>query len=168
MRMREIGARGIAGWAVFGSGVACVVGALLHLVIAAGGPDWYAFFGAPKGIVALARAGSLRAPISCIVISAFLGVLAAYAFSAAGLIRRLPLLRLGLGLSAGVLLLRGIVFVPIVLCRPQWLAPICDCRTIDGFIVITSLICLAIGVGFAASAWVLPRWIRDGGPILTS
>ena len=69
--------RGFSGGFVFCAGIACVVGALLHLAIALGGPDWYAVFGAPKGIVAMARVGNARAPISCGVIAAILSVFAA-------------------------------------------------------------------------------------------
>lgn len=149
---------GFSGRFVFCAGVACVAGALLHLAIALGGPEWYAFFGAPKGIVAMARAGNARAPISCVVIAGILSVFAAYAFSAVGMMRRLPFLRACVTFIAAIQILRGILFAPILLWRPHLLAGICDCRTIDLFIVISSLICLAIGVGFAIAAWALPRW----------
>ena len=75
--------------------VVTLAGAILLVAILFGGPDWYALFGAPQGLVILARAGSRRAPISCLIIAAILLVFAAYAFSGAGIIRRLPSLRLG-------------------------------------------------------------------------
>lgn len=150
--------RGCTAWWVGSAGVACLAGALLHVVIAMGGPDWYAFFGAPRGLVAMARAGNLRAPVSCVAIAAILGVFAAYAFSAAGMIRRLPWLRAGLVLIGAVLVLRGILFVPIVLWRPHLLAGICDCRVIDAFIVVSSAACLAVGAGFVAGACKPTRW----------
>lgn len=137
---------------VLGTGVAAAAGAVLHIAILFGGPEWYAFFGAPRGLVEMARAGHPRAPISCLVIAAFLSVLAAYAFSAAGAIRRLPLLRLVCAGVAAVLLLRGVLFVPLTLWRPDLLARVCDCREVNTFIVVTSLLCLAMGVGFALGA----------------
>ncbi|MEO6687697.1 MAG: hypothetical protein ABIS07_06780 [Dokdonella sp.] len=149
--------RGLAGGFVSCAGVACVAGALLHLAIALGGPEWYAFFGAPKGIVAMARAGNVRAPISCVAIAAILSVFAAYAFSATGVIRQLPFLRVGVTFIAAILILRGVLFAPILLWQPHLLAGICDCRTIDTFIVVSSLICLGIGVGFAVAAAALAR-----------
>jgi hypothetical protein len=79
------------------AGITTSAGAVLHIAILFGGPDWYAFFGAPQGLVDMARAGNICAPISCLVIAAFLALLAAYAFSGAGLIRHLPHLRLGVG-----------------------------------------------------------------------
>ena len=137
-------------------GIAASAGAALHIAIMFGGPDWYAFFGAPQGLVAMARAGNIRAPISCLVIAAFLVLLAAYAFSGAGVTRRLPALRLGLASIAVVLILRGALFVPLILWRPGVLAGICNCRSVDTFIVVTSVLCLAMGVGYALGALAAP------------
>ena len=138
-------------------GVAAVAGALLHIAILFGGPDWYAFFGAPQGLVEMARTGNIRAPISCVVIAAFLSLLAAYAFSGAGVIRRLPFLRLVLSSIAGVLILRGILFIPLILWRPGTLSGICECRSVDAFIIVTSVLCLAMGVGYALGALAAPN-----------
>jgi hypothetical protein len=138
------------------AGIAACAGSLLHVAIVFGGPDWYAFFGAPQRLVAMARAGSLRAPISCLVIAAFLALLAAYAFSGAGVVRRLPFLRPGLAVIAAVLIARGVLFVPLILWRPGILSRVCDCRSVDAFIIGTSVLCLAMGVGYALGAWAAP------------
>lgn len=138
------------------TGVAALAGAVLHIAILFGGPEWYAFFGAPRGLVEMARAGNLRAPLSCVVIAAFLLVLSAYAFSGAGIIRRMPLLRPVSGLIAGVLILRGALFVPLILWSPGILSRICDCRRVDVFIIVTSALCLAMGFGYALGAWAAP------------
>ena len=138
------------------AGVAAAAGAALHVCIAFCGPGWYAYFGAPPGLVEMARSGNVRAPISCFVIAAFLALLAAYAFSGAGLIRRLPFLRPGLASIAAVLILRGLLFVPLIAWRPDTLAGICNCRSIDAFIVVTSALCLAMGVGYALGALASP------------
>ncbi|MEO8383703.1 MAG: hypothetical protein ABI583_00565 [Betaproteobacteria bacterium] len=137
---------------LIGTALAASVGSTLHVAILFGGPDWYAFFGAPTGLVELARAGNLRAPVSCLVIAAILAVLAAYAFSGAGLIRRLPLLRMGLALMAIMLILRGVLFIPMIIWLPGSLSRICDCRSVDLFIVLTSLLCLTMGIGYALGA----------------
>ncbi len=100
----------------------------------------------------MARVGNLRAPVSCLVIAAILAVLAAYAFSAAGLIRRLPLLRTGLVLIAIVLILRGVLFFPLILWFPGSLSRICECRSVDLFIVLSSLLCLSMGIGYVLGA----------------
>ena len=137
---------------LFFTGVAASAGAVLHIAIPFGGPDWYAFFGAPQGLVDMARAGNIRAPISCLVIAAFLALLAAYAFSGAGVIRRMPFLRLGLAFIAAMLILRGVLFVPLILWRPGILSRICECRSVDAFIIGTSVLCLAMGVSYALGA----------------
>ena len=139
------------------AGAAASAGAALHIAIIFGGPDWYAFFGAPRGLVEMARAGNIRAPISCLVIAAFLALLAAYAFSGAGVIRRLPFLRFGLASIAAVLILRGALFIPLILLRPGALSGICDCRSVDAFIIVTSALCLAMGVGYALGALAVPN-----------
>jgi hypothetical protein len=133
-------------------GVIACAGSALHIAILFGGPDWYAFFGAPRGLVEMARSGNLRAPISCLIIAAFLAVLAAYAFSGSGVIRRLPLLRLGLASIASVLILRGVLFIPLILWRPGSLSRICDCPSVDTFIIVTSALCLAMGIGYGLGA----------------
>ena len=78
------------------SGLAACAGAIVHIAINFGGLEWCPFFGAPPGLVDMARIDNLRAPLSCIAIAAFLAVVAAYAFSGARLIPRLPFLRLDL------------------------------------------------------------------------
>jgi hypothetical protein len=138
-------------------GLVASAGAILHVAILFGGPTWYALFGAPEGLVAMARAGNPRAPISCLVIASILAVFAAYAFSGAGIIRRLPFLRLGLASIASVLLLRGLLFAPLILWRPSTLSGICNCRNVDAFIIVTSVICFAMGVGFALGASAAPN-----------
>jgi hypothetical protein len=139
------------------TGLAASVGAVLHVAILFGGPSWYAFFGAPRGLVEMARVGSLRAPISCLIIAAILAMFAAYAFSGAGLVRRLPFLRLASASISAVLLLRGVLFAPLILWRPSVLFGICDCRSVDTFIILTSALCIAMGIGFALAAWSGPR-----------
>jgi hypothetical protein len=141
---------------LFWVGVTATAGALLHIAIIFGGPDWYAFFGAPQALVELARSGHPRAPITTLVIVAILAVFAAYAFSGAGTIRRLPLLRLGLACIGAVLILRGLLFVPLILWRPNALARICECRSVDTFIVVTSALCLLLGIGYALGAFAMP------------
>lgn len=153
---------------LFLAGVAACAGAVVHIAIIFGGPDWYAYFGAPRGLVEMARAGNLRAAISCVVIAALLAVLAAYAFSAAGVIRRLPFLRIGLASIAAVLILRGVAFIPLIIWRPTALSGICDCRSVDTFIIVTSGLCLAMGIAYALGAVVVPNYALNATPFRSS
>lgn len=135
------------------SGALCLVGALLHLAIPVGGSSWFAFFGAPSGLIAMLEAGSLRPLFSCVLIAAFLLAISIYAFSAAGSIRRLPYDRGVLGIVGSGLLLRGVLFVPIAALRPELLSGICGrCDGITPFLLTTSVACLCVGGIFVAYA----------------
>lgn len=98
-------------WLVAG-GLLSAVAALLHLAVIAGGPDWYRFFGAGERMAQMAERGSPGPPLITLAIASVLALWAAYAFSGAGLIRRLPLIRLALVAISAVYLLRGLVLVP--------------------------------------------------------
>ena len=58
----------------------------------------------------------------------------------------------GLGAIAAVLILRGALFIPLIVWRPVALSGICDCGSVDAFIVVTSALCLAMGMGYALGA----------------
>lgn len=83
-----------------------------HLAIIVGGPRWYDFFGAGPRMVRLAEQGSPKAALITFGIAAVLAVWAAYAFSGAGLIPRLPLLKLGLAAISAIYLLRAVGYIP--------------------------------------------------------
>jgi hypothetical protein len=139
-------------------GAATATGGLLHIAIIFGGPDWYQFFGAPQGLVQMARDGQPRAAISCVAIASVLFAFSAYAFSGAGVIRRLPMLRSSLFVIGGALLLRGILFIPVAVWYPTVVARICDCNGADTFAVTTSAICLLVGLGYTMGAFGASRW----------
>ncbi|MEH6437922.1 hypothetical protein [Massilia sp. DD77] len=119
-----------------------ILGVAIHLATIAGGPAWYAFFGAPPQVVASARAGTWLAPAGTAAIAALMGVCAAYACSALGLLRRLPLLRPVLAGIAAVCLLRALVLVPLAVNHPEL-------RT--SFEVSASIVWGLAGIGFAAA-----------------
>ncbi|HSP44489.1 MAG TPA: hypothetical protein VLO30_00720 [Chthoniobacterales bacterium] len=133
-------------------GVIALLGGLLHIAMIFGGPRWYWFFGAPPRIVQMARAGVLYPAIFCLVVAALLLLCATYAFSGAGVFRRLPLLRAGLSLIGWVFILRGIVFIPLAVWRPEILARVCNSYGIDSFLVVTSVISLGTGIGYVLGA----------------
>ncbi|HEX8455222.1 MAG TPA: hypothetical protein VF647_24290 [Longimicrobium sp.] len=134
--------------------------ALLHVAIIVGGPDWYRFFGAGERMARLAARGSIYPAFVTACIAAILGVWALYAFSGAGLIRRLPLLRLALTLFAAVYLARGILGIPVVLfvddVYPNQL------RAKMTFMMVSSAICIGLGLCYAIGAARL--WRTPSGP----
>ena len=140
------------------AGLLCLAGALVHLAIPFGGPDWYEFFGAPPALAALAAEGRARPMITCALIAAVLLGISAYAFSALGRLRPLPggravLLLVGLGLVS-----RGAAF-PIVAMQSPWrLEQVCGrCDSLNGFVLLTSALCLFIGAGFLLGAFGFRR-----------
>jgi hypothetical protein len=121
--------------------------AVAHLSIIAGGPAWYRFFGAGERMAVAAERGLLIAPLTTIVIAAVLAIWSAYAFSGAGLIPRLPLLRLGL-----------ITITAIYLVRALWIIPGLPLfGRSETFALVSSAIVLVIGVTYAIGTWTAWR-----------
>ena len=138
-------------WLMAGGSLS-VVAALLHLAIIVGGPDWYRFFGAGEAMARAAERGSARPVIITLGIAAILLVWAAYAFSGAGLIRRLPLLRTALVAISAVYLARALVPLPMILARPN---------LVDPFLMWSSAIVLLYGLAYAIGTWsAWPRLSR--------
>lgn len=133
--MPDVAAAPGTSWLIVG-GCLSAVAALLHIGCIMGGPDWYRFFGAGEGMARAAARGDWRPTLITLVIAAMLFLWAAYAFAGAGWLPRLPLLRTGLVAITAVYLLRGLLFVPFNLWRPQY-----D----SGFAIWSSLIVLAFG-----------------------
>ncbi|HET9033903.1 MAG TPA: hypothetical protein VFN25_13495, partial [Dokdonella sp.] len=139
---------------LFASGLLCAVGALMHLALPLGGPDWYRFVGAPQGLVAMAAAGLARPLIACIAIACVLGVFTSYAFSALGFVRRLPALRPVLCVIGLILTARAVWLPFLAVTDPHALERLCGrCNDLNVFVVATSVLCLFIGAGYLLGAW---------------
>jgi hypothetical protein len=130
-------------WLIAG-GLLSAAAALLHLAVIVGGPDWYRFFGAGEGMARAAERGAWTPAVITVGIAAILGIWSAYAFSGAGLIPRLPLLRTGLVTISLIYLARGLILFPILVLKPA---------LINAFTVWSSLIVLAYGVAYAVGTW---------------
>jgi hypothetical protein len=126
-------------------GVLSVAASLLHVVVIAGGPEWYRFFGAGERMAQMAERGEITPVLTTLSIASVLAVWAAYAFAGAGLIRRLPLMRTALVLISAVYLLRGLVLVPAFIINPGGVLP---------FVLWSSLIVLVYGVCYAVGTWI--------------
>ena len=131
-------------WLVVG-GCLSAAAAIVHVAVIVGGPDWYRFFGAGEDLALMAERGSWVPAALTAVIATVLAVWAAYAFAAAGLIRRLPLMRSALVAISAIYLARGMfVFSPAAFARPDLSA---------SFMFYSSLIVLAYGLVHAIGAW---------------
>ena len=98
-------------WLVAAGGLSAAA-SLAHLAVIVGGPRWYDFFGAGPRMIRLAEQGSPTATGVTLCIAAVLAVWAAYAFSGAGMIPRLPLLKLALVAISAVYLSRALGYIP--------------------------------------------------------
>jgi putative oxidoreductase len=130
---------------------------LLHVGIIFGGPDWYRFFGAGERMARLSARGSIYPTLITAGIASVLGLWALYGLSGAGVVRRLPLLRLALVLIACVYFARGTLGIPVVL-------------FVDGpytnelkgrmtFMVVSSIVCIFLGLCYASGA--VRVWRRE-------
>ncbi len=111
--------------------------ALVHVGCIAFGAPWYRFFGAGEQMAQLALRGHWYPTVMALAIASMLSVWSLYALSGAGVIRRLPFVRAVLVAVAGVYLLRGIAFLPMLAYFPG--------RSM-AFWFWSSGICLAIGL----------------------
>lgn len=95
------------------------VAAILHLGCIVFGADWYRFLGTGEKIAQMAEAGDIYPTIVTLGISSVLTLWALYALSGAGVIFRLPLLRLSLCCIAAIYSVRGIAFIPMMSLFPS-------------------------------------------------
>ncbi|MCF6262482.1 MAG: hypothetical protein L3J24_02695 [Xanthomonadales bacterium] len=93
--------------------------AIAHLGCIVFGADWYRFFGAGEAMAKMAEAGHWYPTVVTVVIVALLSIWSLYALSGARVIKRLPLLRLGLIVISAIYILRGIAFVGIMPMFPE-------------------------------------------------
>ena len=130
--------------ALIAGGLLSAAASLLHVACIFGGPDWYRFFGAGEGVAQAAERGEILPALMTAGIAAILAIWAAYAFSGAGLLPRLPLLRTGLVVISAIYLLRGLVLIPALLINRGEVMP---------FVLWSSLIVLAYGLAYAVGTW---------------
>jgi putative oxidoreductase len=142
-------------WLLLG-GLFSGVASLLHVAIILGGATWYRFFAAGERMARMAARGSLYPTILTAGIAVVLAVWALYALSGAGVIRRLPFLRLALGAIAAVYLARGILAIPAVLLLDT--PYLIELRGRMTFMVVSSAICVVMGLCYAAGAVAAAPW----------
>jgi len=124
------------------AGCLSFIASLLHIACIFGGPDWYLFFGAGERMAQLAAAGDPYPTKATLVIASILAGWGLYAFSGAGLIFKLPLLKTCLVLITAVYLIRGVagLFAPFVTSDP-----VVHQNSIT-FWVVSSVICCIYGI----------------------
>ncbi len=124
-----------------------IAASLAHLACIVGGSSWYLAMGAPPKLVEAVERGHPKLVIMTIVIASIIFVWAIYAFSAVGLIRRLPLTKLALIAISTVLMGRGLSYF----LTPQWQGWRPDLS--PTFMFWSSAITLVMGLCFAIGTW---------------
>jgi len=130
------------------------IGALAHLGCIVFGGDWYRYLGAGEQMAQMAEAGAIYPTLVTSFIVAMLAIWSLYALSGAGVILRLPLLRLGLCVIATIYLLRSIAFIPLM--------PIFPDNSMV-FWAVTCSICFIFGLAYVIG--IKQSWSYLGGKI---
>lgn len=123
------------------------IAALAHVGCIIFGGDWYRFFGAGEQMARMAEAGHWYPTVLTSGIVVVLTIWSLYGLSGAGVIKRLPFLRLVLCLIAGIFLMRSMFFIAIL--------PMFPGNSLT-FWLVSSSICLVIGILYAVGTY--QRW----------
>lgn len=137
---------GIGTQALVVGGTLSALAALAHLACIAIGPRAYRFMGAGERMVRAVEAGKARPTVVTAAIALVLLAWAAYAFSGAGIIGRLPLTGLALPAISLVFLARAVA-VP-------WLKPMFP-ENSTTFWRVSSGICIVMGALYALGTLAL-------------
>lgn len=103
----------------------------------------------------MAARGELKAAFITAAIGTTLAIWASYAFSAAGLIRRLPLMRTALVLITAIYIFRALALIPMFILAPQM---------VNTFWIVSSLAVLCYGVTYAVGTWLAWPRLRRPSP----
>ena len=130
----------------------CALAALAHIgcIIFAG--DWYRFFGAGEQMARMSEQGHWYPSLVTSGIVVVLVLWSLYGLSGAGVIKRLPFLRLALCIIISIFLIRGVSFV--------FLMPMFPENSLT-FWLVSSAICLIIGVFYAIGTY--QQWSKLSG-----
>ncbi len=129
---------------LIGGGIFSFLIALLHVFVIFGGPDWYRFFGAGEEMAQLAEQGAAYPIVLTLAITLLFVVWGLYAFSAAGLVRKMSYTKPALVIISSVYTFRGLMAIPIVFfIKEAYLDELKESLT---FMVVTSFVSLIIGL----------------------
>ncbi len=96
------------------AGIIALLAAIWHLLCIFGGASWFTFARAPQAIIDSAHQGTLLAPIGTIIVASLMFSCSIFAFSAVGIIAKVPLLKPALMTIATLCTLRALVALPMI------------------------------------------------------
>ena len=134
------------------AGVIASASAIWHLLCILGGPRWFAFARAPQQVIDSSVQGTLLAPIGTIIVASLMFACTALAFSAAGLIRKLPLLKSALITIAILCTLRGLIAIPTFVTSSG----------LDIWQIVASTVWFYVGICFIAGSIEQYRFGKSG------
>jgi len=126
---------------------------VLHVVIAIIGPSAYTFFGGER-LARIAVSGSFAPVIQTLSLAAVHSLFGLYGLSGAGVIRRLPLLTVGLFAIGGMYAFRGLSAIP------QGLQILQDPDSLPFRVLFYSLVSLATGCAYIAGTVKSLGWLQ--------
>jgi hypothetical protein len=132
-------------------GICSIVVAILHVAIIIGGADWYRFFGAGEEMALMSESGSpFPVLITSVIVIVFI-IWGVYAFSGAGIIRTIPLLRLALIVISSIYLIRGLggIFLVIFSKYVSISVLVLEYNDSELFMLISSIICTVFGMFYS-------------------
>ncbi|NQZ81081.1 MAG: hypothetical protein HRT52_08715 [Colwellia sp.] len=124
------------------AGVIASASAIWHLLCILGGPSWFAFARAPQQVIDSSQQGTLLAPIGTVIVASLMFACTVFAFSAVGLIRKVPLLKSALITIAVLCTLRGLIAIP------TFVTP----TGLDIWQIVASIVWLYVGICFVAGS----------------
>ena len=90
------------------AGILSFIVAVLHLATILGGANWYRFFGAGEHMAQQAEINPITPALITFAISLIFLIWGGYAFSGAGIVKKLSLLKFGLILITDIYTMRGL------------------------------------------------------------
>ena len=133
------------------AGVIASASALWHLLCILGGPSWFEFARAPQQIIDSAQQGTLLAPIGTITVSSLMFACTVFAFSSAGLIRKVPLLKPALITISFIYTSRALIAIPIMITPDGY----------DIWEIVASSVWLYVGVCFIVGTTEQYRLVKS-------
>lgn len=124
------------------AGVIASAAAMWHLLCLFGGPSWFAFARAPQSVIDSAQQGTLFAPLATVIAASLMFACTVFAFSAVGLIGKIPLVKPALVTIALLCTVRGVIAIPFFLTSTGW----------DIWQVVASTVWFYVGVCFIAGS----------------
>ncbi|WP_245217592.1 hypothetical protein [Rheinheimera maricola] len=132
-------------------GVIASAAAIWHLLCIWGGPGWFAFARAPGQIIDSAEQGTLLAPVGTVIVAALMFACTVFAFSAVGLIRKVPLVKPALITIAVLCTARGLIAIPTFV----------TAAGVDIWQIVASTVWLYVGICFIAGSVEYRNYLKS-------